>query len=209
MASSTAHAQSSWYIGGSAGAALFSDRTADVTIHDGIGQTGPGEAKTTFDPGVALDGAIGYHLPLGFRVEGELGYIHTSRDTVTVNTSVPALSFLNGKYSSPDGGDMNFFTATVNVFYDLPVDLAGIKPYVGAGAGYYHLNVDQVEFTVPYHFTGSGADISNAVVLVEVGATIPLAPSLSLVPAYRYEHFFASSTGYDLNQFKIGLRYDF
>jgi opacity protein-like surface antigen len=209
MASSAAHAQSSWYVSGSAGAALFMDHTADATIHGGIGQAGPGEATTTFNPGLALDGAVGYHLPLGFRVEGELGYIHTSRDTVTINTSVPALSFLNGKYSSPDGGNMNFFTATANIFYDLPVDLAGIKPYVGAGAGFYHLNVEQAEFTVPFDFTGRSVDISDAVVLAEVGATISLTPRLSLVPAYRFEHFFVSSTGYNSNQFKIGLRYDF
>ncbi len=209
MASSAAHAQNSWYISGSAGAALFSDRTADATLRNGLGQRGPGQITTTFNPGVAVDGAIGYHLPLGFRVEAEFGYIHSSRDTVTINTSVPALSFLNGKFSSPVGGDLNFFTATVNMFYDLPVNLAGIKPYVGAGAGYYHLNADQAEFTVPFRVTGAGADFSNVAVLAEVGATISLGPKLSLVPAYRYEHFFTGSNGFDSNQFKIGLRYDF
>jgi opacity protein-like surface antigen len=210
MASSAAHAQNSWYISGSAGAALFSDQTSSTTFGNGLGATASGTSTRSFDPGVALDGAVGYHLPLGFRVEAEFGYIHTSRDTTTTNTTAPGFAILNGtKFTSPNGGDMNFFTATVNMFYDFPVKFAGIVPYVGAGAGYYHLSADDVHYDTPFRFTGAGGDTSNAVVLAEVGATVSLAPSLSLVPAYRYEHFFLNSSGFNSNQFKIGLRYDF
>jgi opacity protein-like surface antigen len=209
-ATSAVHAQSAWYISGSAGAASLSDRTSSTTFFTDTGRTASGSSLKTYDPGVTIDGAVGYHLPLGFRIEAELGYGHNTRGSTTTYTASPAFAPLNGtKFTSPNGGDLNFFTATANIFYDLPVNFAGIKPYVGAGFGYYHLSVDNAYYTSPFRFTGTGGEASNAVVLAEVGATIPLASALSLVPAYRYEHFFASSTGFDSNQFRIGLRYDF
>ena len=104
---------------------------------------------------------------------------------------------------------INGFTATVNMFYDIPVNFAGIAPYVGAGVGYYHVSSDTVIFSAPFRLTGSGSDGSNAVVLAEAGVTIPLAPNLKLVPAYRYAHFFDNPNGENSHQIKVGLRYDF
>lgn len=207
---SAARAQSAWYISGSAGGAFFPDQTASVTLR-GAGTTGPATSMRSFDPGIALDAAVGYHLPMGFRIEGEFGYIHSSRDSTTISTSNPlqAATFNGTRFTSPDGGAMNFFTATANIFYDIPVHVAGIAPYVGAGFGYYHASIDTVTYNIPFRFTGSGSEVSNAVILAEAGVTVPLAPSLTLVPAYRYEHFFNSDGSWDSHQIKLGLRYDF
>ncbi len=207
---SAADAQSALYIGGSAGASFMSDRGFGTTFHSGTGMTSPGSATTSFDPGATLDGAVGLHLPLGFRVEGELGWVHNDVDSTTVNPSNPAFPVPNGtKFTSPSGGERNFITATVNLFYDIPVRIAGIAPYIGAGAGYYHLSANNTVFSQPYTFTGRASDTSGAVVLAEAGLTIPVVPRLAVVPAYRYEHFFNSTEGWNSHQIKVGLRYDF
>lgn len=210
MAASAAHAQGAWYINGSAGGDFFSDRTASTTFHNGAGATAPGTHTTTYDPGYALTGSVGYHLPLGFRVEAELGYIHNDVDSTTPHLSSPTFAAINGtKFTNPNGGDYDRVTATVNMFYDLPVSFAGVTPYVGAGVGYYHLSASDAHFTTPFGFTGRGGNASDAVVLAEAGATIPLAGALSLVPAYRYEHFFRDGGGEDSHILKLGLRFDF
>jgi hypothetical protein len=209
-ATSAARAQNNWYISGSAGGDFFSDRTAPTTFYNSSGATASGTHTTSFDPGYALTGSLGYHLPMGFRVEAELGYIHNSVDSTTPHVSAPAFAPINGtKFTSPTGGDYDRVTATVNMFYDLPIHVAGVTPYVGAGAGYYHLSSSDAHFTVPFGFTGRGGDVSNAVILAEAGATIPLTGTLSLVPAYRYEHFFQDGGGVDSNLVKLGLRSDF
>lgn len=206
---SASQAQSAWYISGSAGASFFPDQTDNITLRS-AGISAPATSTRSFSPGVALDAAVGYHLPMGFRIEGEFGYLNSSRDSTAIHTSNPAQSVVNGiKFTSPSGGAINYFTATANIFYDIPVNFAGMAPYVGAGAGYYHVSADTVVYDAPFRLTGGGSNESNAVVLAEAGVTIPLAPNLKLLPAYRYEHFFDNANGANSHQIKVGLRYDF
>ncbi|HVY15262.1 MAG TPA: outer membrane beta-barrel protein [Rhodopila sp.] len=209
-AAGQAHAQSGWYISGSAGALFTTDTTAPGTIYSSSGLHASDTTTSSYNPGFTLGAAIGHRLPLGFRAELELGYLHNSLDTRTLHTAGTVFSALNGtKLTSPDGGDRNRFTVTANLFYDLPVSFAGVTPYVGAGVGYYHLDVGDAHFATPILFTAKGYDTSNAVILAEVGVTAAIAPGLSVVPAYRYEHYFGSEADEDSHQIKIGLRYDF
>src|ERR1700679_2106472 len=71
-----AAAQSPWYISGSAGVFLRSDSSRSTTISNALGISGPGTDTTAFDPGPTFNLGVGYKLPLGFRVEGEIGYEH-------------------------------------------------------------------------------------------------------------------------------------
>src|SRR5690349_1386543 len=67
----TASAQ--FYVSGSVGYLSVMDEGTGVDV-------GTGEIKAEYDPGFALNGAIGYKFPFGVRIEGELGYGHTSLD---------------------------------------------------------------------------------------------------------------------------------
>ena len=209
-----AAAQGAWYISGSAGAVLPSDYSRSVTITNfNSGRSGPGTNTTTYTPGESVNAALGYRLPLGFRVEGELGYQHYLTDTISPLNTNGVLPAANGtRLVNPSGGAHDVFTSTANLFYDLPFNFAGITPYVGGGAGYYHASSTDAVFidSLGGKFTARGGSAGNAVVLGEVGASYPLTPNLALVTSYRYEYFFRSSgPGYGGNVLKLGLRYTF
>ena len=216
LAAHGAAAQGAWYISGSAGALLPSDNSRSVTISNRrTGVSSPGTNTTTYNPGESFNAALGYILPLGFRVEGELGYQHYLTSTVSPLATNGLFPTDNGsRLTNPSGGGHNLFTATANLFYDLPVTFAGITPYIGAGAGYYHENYATAVFTRSFdsQFTAGGGNDGNAIVLGEVGASYPLSPSLNLTASYRYEHLFrnrSSGTEVNGNILKLGLRYTF
>jgi outer membrane autotransporter protein len=210
LASHGAVAQSSWYISGSAGALLVLDYSRSTTIFGTDGISGPGTNTSTYNPGETFNVALGYRLPLGLRVEGELGYEHFSIDTIDPLSTDGTFPNITGKrLSNPSGGDHERFTGTVNLFYDLPVTFAGITPYIGAGAGYYHATSSDAVFAIgDATFTQHGSSGNNAIVLAEIGASYSLTPQLSLTPAYRYEYF-AGSSLHNANIVKLGLRYSF
>jgi opacity protein-like surface antigen len=208
LSANSALAQTPFYITGSIGAWQRTDDSRSTTFFNSRGQTGAGTNTTTFNPGPVVDLGLGYHLPLGFRIEGELGYAHYSTDTASpLGTTRPFASLDGSRLSTTSGGDLSTFTATVNGFYDLPVG-GWIVPYVGAGAGYYHAwGTDSV---FGGRFTQHARTSDNALVLGEVGLSFKVSDTLSVVPAYRFEHLFASGEpGWNVNIFKLGVRYAF
>jgi hypothetical protein len=208
----TAHgAAAQWYVSASAGGVIPMDYTRSVTITSpALGLRGPGTGTTTYNAGEAFNAAIGYSLPMGFRVEGELGLQHFTADLISAASTNGTFPALNGaRLTNPSGGEQNLFTATANLFYDLPFSFAGITPYGGGGAGYYEDSSTNAVFLTSQGstFTARGKETGNAIVLGEVGAAYPLSPSLSLVGSYRYEHMFHSgqnSTPAGANIVKIG-----
>lgn len=202
-----------WYISGSAGGVFPMDTSRLITVtNPGRGLIGPATNTSTFNPGEAVNAAVGYSLPLGFRVEGELGYQHFTANSISPDSTNGTFPELTGaKLSNPSGGDHDIFTATANLFYDLPYSLAGITPYVGAGAGYYQGHSTTAVFLNPQgpRFIMNSGTSRNAVVLGEVGASYALTPSLSLVGSYRYESLFRTSGTLGANIVKIGVRYSF
>ena len=216
LAAHGAAAQGAWYISGSAGGLFMSDRSGGVTItNPGLGLSAPGTNTSTYSPGETANLALGYQLPAGFRVEGELGYQHFQISTVSPLVTNGVFPQLNGsRLSDPSGGDHNVFTATANLFYDLPFTFAGITPYIGGGAGYYYstsTNAVFLESTGGRHFTQRGGTADNAILLGEIGASYHLTSNLSLVSSYRYEYLFSQSSagGFGGNIVKLGLRYSF
>jgi OOP family OmpA-OmpF porin len=214
LAAHDAAAQGAWYVSGSAGAVLPSDFSRSITIeHFATGAQGPGTNTTTYNAGETVNLALGYRLPLGFRVEGELGYLHYGLDTIDPLSTNGMFPSENGsRLSNPSGGSRNLFTATANLFYDLPVSFAGITPYIGGGAGYYHENDEIAVFKNNFGgtFTQLAGAGGNAIILGEVGASYALTPALSLVTSYRYDYLFNSSqSGRGENILKLGVRYTF
>jgi opacity protein-like surface antigen len=206
---SSAFAQSPWYVSGSIGAYLPGDMTRSVTIHEG-GETASGTSTATYNTGPVFNLAGGYRLPLGFRVEGELGYAQFDSDTISPQS--PRFANLNGsKLSRISGGGHERYTATVNAFYDLPLGGRFI-PYIGAGLGVSQNDNADGAFRLGESgvFTAQGTDSTSGLVLAEVGFAINVSENWAVVPAYRFEHQFAPDTpGGNANIFKLGVRYTF
>lgn len=208
VATSTAWAESPLYITGSLGALQPMDLSRSTTFGNALGQTGPGTNTTTFNAGPAVTLGLGYRLPWGFRVEGELGYAHYMTDSASPLSTNGAFPALNGtRLPRTSGGSHELFTATLDGFYDLPVP-GRFVPYVGGGFGYYHAVGEDTTFGHVFRQRGETGD--NVVVLGEVGLTMKLDAHWSVVPAYRFEHLFAADHG-DANAslFKLGMRYAF
>jgi opacity protein-like surface antigen len=210
---STVHAavaQSPWYVSGSAGVLQRSDTDFSITISNYSGLTGPDKDSTSFNPGPIINLAIGYRLLLGFRLEGELGYRNFSVSSISpLSTDVIFPNLVGNRLTAQSGGERNSYTATVNGFYDFPVG-GPFVPYAGAGVGIVY-GVDQSGLFagpgVP-RFVRNGSSGTAAIVLAEVGVTIAIGPTWSIVPAYRFEHGFSGTPTND-NILKVGLRYSF
>jgi len=204
----TAWAQGPFYLTGSIGGILPMDVSHSTTFFNVLGTTGPGTNTATYDAGPQVNVGLGYRLPLGFRVEGELGYAHYLIDSVSPLSTNGAFPGLNGtRLSRSSGGSHDLFTATLNTFYDLPVP-GRFVPYIGGGVGYYHESIDTATFQG--RFVQHGSTIDDAMVLGEVGLTVKLNSRLSVVPAYRFEHLFAShGLAANASVLKLGLRYAF
>jgi opacity protein-like surface antigen len=214
-AAQAAHAQSSspspWYLQGSVGAFWRMDASRSTTIFNTLGTTGPGTDTNTYDPGPVVYLGIGYRLPHGFRIEGELGYSQFMDATASPLSTNGVFPRLNGSsLSLQSGGENKQYAAMVNAFYDLPIS-GRVVPYVGMGLGGVHSQVSTAHFTNANNpvFTQLGGNATNAAIMAEVGLTVTLDPKWALVPAYRFEHVFTNSGAftYDANILKLGFRY--
>jgi opacity protein-like surface antigen len=206
-----AHAQSPWYVSGSLGGYFREDESGPETITNHV-VTGPGTATDTFDPGFMANLAVGYRLPLNFRIEVEAGYANYT--TATTNPQSALFPTLRGQqFTRRTGGGHTISMGTLNLFYDLPIP-GRFVPYIGGGLGGAHTDSQHTKFLDASGdgFTEAGGESTRGVALVEGGLNIAVAPKLTLVPAYRYLHFFGipSSRGDEVAHIvKLGLRYSF
>jgi opacity protein-like surface antigen len=87
------------------------------------------EDTTQYKTGVTLGAAVGYVLPLGFRAEGEFGFLH-----------IPVKS----EGGVGESGYINNYLLMANGYYDLKLAVLGpFKPYVGFGLGVARVNILQ------------------------------------------------------------------
>lgn len=84
--------------------------------------------KFHFEPGLFISPAIGYRFCNGLRLEGEFGYRYNH---------LCRLNYCGTNYHVC--GHLETFSGLANIYYDFPVCWY-IKPYVGAGLGYAHVN---------------------------------------------------------------------
>lgn len=145
---SVAQAQS-WYAGGY-GAANYT--------HDGYAN---GTDKIVYDLGYGIGGFVGYQMPSGLRLEGELAYRFNSIDTID------AVSV---------GADMSSWSVMGNVLYEIQTQ-SSIKPHIGGGLGATRATIE----------TG-GLDFTDTVLSAQfiVGVDYNVAPDLALVLDFRH-----------------------
>jgi opacity protein-like surface antigen len=214
-AAHAASAQSPWYIEGSAGTQVRLDSSRSTTFRNlNNGAAGPGTNTASFDAGYVVNLGLGYKLPFGVRVEGELGYAHYSVNGITPVSTDGTFPVLNGsRVALQSGGGMDQGSATVNAFYDLPVP-GRFVPYIGVGFGAVLISEQATRFansSGTVQFNQNSSSIILPAMLGEVGLTIALDANWAAVPSYRFQHVFTQAGTFidDSNIFKLGLRYSF
>jgi opacity protein-like surface antigen len=230
-----AAAQSLWYITGGVGALLRSDASRSTTITGTVEKpvalpvppgfppftilvptatSGPGTNTATFDAGVFVNLGLGYKLPLGFRIEGDLAYAHYRDDSVNPLSTNGTFPTLNGsRLTLQSGGVHDQYEAAALGFYDLPVAWP-VVPFVGAGLGVVNDEAEDGHFAGPGgvpKFVVRGGNPTYPATIVEVGVTIAIDARWAVVPSYRFEHVFVRDNALadHANTFKLGVRYSF
>ncbi len=213
-AAAPALAQGPWYVSGSLGG-YFRDEAGgpDTFFHSNAPDVRvSGTDRIGFDHS-ALTGnvAVGRRFFGRFRVEGELGYTRYAAETLNPSTSAAGFPDLNGQTFKRQGGDdYTRFTGEVNGFYDIATVAGRYTPYVGAGVGGSdnHQSQGFFEASDGTPFNVGGGSSTQGFAMAEGGLAIALTPQISLVPAYRYVHYF--NGGEDVaNVAKLGVRLSF
>jgi outer membrane protein OmpA-like peptidoglycan-associated protein len=146
-----------------------------VDYNGTIGGVG-GSGRLLYRPSYAGIGGIGYGLGMGFRVELDGDYIHTT----TVKEDV------DGGGSSHVYGRENKYGPMVNLLYDISLGLP-VTPYVGGGIGYQFTSTKYYTPTA-LGATYAGDDKGSFAFDVIAGVALPVAavPGLSLTAQYTF-----------------------
>jgi len=174
-----------FYIGGGLGLNLLQDIDLgglQSTTGQGITRGG---GSIQFNAGFVGLGSIGYGFGNGLRLEVEGNYRVNTADTLR-GYAIPA--------GLSAGGDATQYGVMANILYDFDFGW-GINPYLGAGAGYAWLNLDQARLS------GGGNNLQiddtqgGFAYQAIVGAAVPIeaVPGLSITGEFR----FFSITGLD------------
>ena len=151
--------------------------------------------------GYGVFAGAGYRLGAGLRAEAELGYGNVENDRVT----------RSGIGTTEVGGDIDMYSVTGALYYDLPLDLAA-KPYIGGGAGLMHQRNSRPAVTIGGQTLPAGDDTTDLTAFGEVGLSYRIAADIELVPSYRYQWIDDGRHGLDdtgMHVARIGLRYAF
>lgn len=171
----------------------------DDQSYDGAGLTG---VETKFDRGRIGTAAIGVRSgPMRYELEG----VHSESDVKSQNA---------GGGSVTGGGKSRLTAGMANVYVDLGT-YVGVKPYIGGGAGYGRVKVDN--YTVGGVTAVNGKDDVLAYQGM-AGVSYDITPKLAVTGEYRYVGtndatvdgpFGPSKVSYDSNNVLVGLRYTF
>jgi len=120
-------APSGWYASIGAGA------TFRETVHE----LGNPATFLEFDEGVSLNGAIGYDFDVT-RIEFELGFTNNGVDIA--GAGIPGV----GNFVSPADGNVSLRKYMFNAYYDFNMLDSNVRPYVGAGVGFYQSEINSL-----------------------------------------------------------------
>lgn len=155
--------------------------------HDGDANGG-GEVE--YDLGFGVGGSIGYAMPNGLRLEGEVAYRRNDIDTVG---------------GIPNGGELGTWAFMGNAVYEFNVQ-SSVKPHIGGGLGVVHGTVD---------YGGVSFDDTELGAQFIAGVDYNVAPDLALIFDYRYlvtsDFGFGAGAGlagleYSTSMISVGLR---
>ncbi len=107
---------------------------------------GPSPRHYSLDPGGVPEAAVGYGFGNGLRVEAKADYAYTRVHGVELPAPFPA---------ERAGGHQQQYGGLANVLYDLDLHLPA-RPYLGIGAGYRQLELDQINSSSYGAPTGRG-----------------------------------------------------
>jgi len=158
------------YMGAYIGAAIPNDAGVRDTV-TGFNGT------LSFNDGVALGGKLGFWAPTNPYVGAQ----------VDMNVHFPSANTLTENNITADmSSDMSVFSLTANVLLRYP--MGNIRPYVGAGGGWFHAHLNDGTVTEPGGPTSpifaEGDDALGWQVLA--GVDLPMGPNMSVFGEYKY-----------------------
>ncbi len=190
-AGGTAHAAvEGWYISVAGGGNHIQDDKVE-----GVGFS----QEIEYDLGYAAQGAVGYQYPNGLRTELEAAYRTNDVDTIAAGRAT---------------GDVNVYSAMVNVLYDFDISDTGLDTYVGAGAGLAYVDYDSVSPA-----GGSIVDDSDVTPALQAMAGVSYDVGDATEIYMNYNYFYANNvnvknaaavdteTDYTTNTVMLGLKF--
>jgi len=167
------------FLAGSAAAATYVQGYAGLSIPHDSDAAGPASSgEVEFDQGLAA----------GIKVGGwweSFPYVGLQVDLNATFNSLDAFS--SGGSRAAVDSDMNVYGATLNGLLRLPGGF--VRPYAGAGAGYYFADIDAGTLSAPllgvavaFPSDSDGAFGWN----VLAGVELVMLPNLSLIAEYKY-----------------------
>lgn len=142
-------------------------------------------------PGLSAGAALGYYLPFGLRVEGELGYLY---NRVKTDGGVDI-----------DGSIKNYLLMA-NAYYDLRIPALGpFVPYVGGGIGAARVNDDHEAIAESLGGTRFDLDEWRTAFAYQgrVGLIYQFNPWFDVSAGYRYVH--VDGGHYDVSPARIRI----
>lgn len=127
------------------------------------------DATAEYDEGLAAGGVVGFHTPLGVRVEGEFTYRENDFGSIAWPDAVRATS-----------GNIRSQVFMANVYFDS--DFGSVQPYVGGGIGAVRVEFENVSDADGPLFSGERTLFAGQVI-AGIG-TSPL-PNTTLYVDYR------------------------
>lgn len=159
----------SFYVSGFGGASIIND--VDYTASDGA------SGQTFFDTGYSLDAALGYDFGNGLALEAQVGYLSAAQTGATYVSS-----FYTGDV--PVTGTGSVLYGMLNAWYG--VDLGGITPFIGGGAGVANVNLDSTYTGALFEASTFEDSAVTWAAQVGGGVSLALANNIDLVGRYRY-----------------------
>lgn len=167
-----------FYVGGGLGLNLLGDLDLGGLRGPASNVIGNAGGSIEFNAGFVGLASVGYGFGNGLRLELEGNYRVNSADTVR-GFSIPA--------GLSAGGDATQYGIMANILYDFDLGI-GVIPYIGAGAGYGWLNLNDARLS------GNGNNISiddtqgGFAYQAIVGAAFPIeaVPGLSITGEFRF-----------------------
>jgi opacity protein-like surface antigen len=141
------------------------------TQRERVHEVGTPQTFLTWEDGFSVNGAVGYEFSF-VRAELEVGLANTDVDIA--GARVPNV----GDFSSPADGNVSLRKYMFNLYHDFKFGDFALKPYVGAGIGFYQSEINGL---FPEFFTGHGLADSG----VNATSDFPFAYQLKAGASYE------------------------
>lgn len=168
-----------FYVKGEIGGSVSSD--VDWQSDGAVGGNDMIDNKISDDAGTAFNGGVGVGYIFSDNLRAELAFNYrTGYEFEGSGTNAGSATNIDA--------ELDNYSLMANIFYDFKVSKK-FKPYIGAGIGFAHTEVDDVTIYFPgpnVTFEGGSGDSTDFAMQLTLGAEIPITDRLSLDAGYRY-----------------------